>query len=85
MACAFLSAAYIVAVYHSMKEELRRSGPGTTPVKRRGASQFSQEAEGAAGALPGEFLAHGSSTASSGLVGRGRCPVPGRAPRLFQE
>ncbi|XP_048641832.1 DNA polymerase epsilon catalytic subunit A isoform X2 [Marmota marmota marmota] len=45
--------AYIVAVYHSMKEQLRRSGPGTTPVKRRGASQFSQEAEGAAGALPG--------------------------------
>uniref|UniRef100_A0A8C9PET8 DNA polymerase epsilon catalytic subunit n=1 Tax=Spermophilus dauricus TaxID=99837 RepID=A0A8C9PET8_SPEDA len=51
--CACLSAAYIVAVYHSMKEQLRRSGPGTTPVKRRGASQFSQEAEGAAGALPG--------------------------------
>ncbi|XP_047418330.1 DNA polymerase epsilon catalytic subunit A isoform X1 [Sciurus carolinensis] len=45
--------AYIVAVHHSMKEELRRGAPGTTPVKRRGASQFSQEAEGAAGALPG--------------------------------
>ncbi|XP_075389510.1 DNA polymerase epsilon catalytic subunit A isoform X1 [Tenrec ecaudatus] len=45
--------AYIVAVYHSMKEELRRSVPGSTPVKRRGASQFSQETEATAGALPG--------------------------------
>lgn len=49
-----LSAAYIVAVYQSMKDELRHSAPGSTPVKRKGASQFSQEAEGAAGALPGE-------------------------------
>lgn len=48
------SAAYIVAVYHSMKEELRRSAPGSTPVRRRAASQPSQEAHGAAGALPGE-------------------------------
>lgn len=45
--------AYIVAVYHSMKEELRRSTPGSTPVRRRGASQLSQEAQGEAGALPG--------------------------------
>lgn len=45
--------AYIVAVYHSMKDELRRTAPGSTPVKRRGSSQFSQDAEGAAGALPG--------------------------------
>ncbi|XP_059750084.1 DNA polymerase epsilon catalytic subunit A isoform X1 [Balaenoptera ricei] len=44
--------AYIVAVYHSMKEELRRGAPGSTPV-RRGASQLSQEAQGEAGALPG--------------------------------
>lgn len=49
-----LSAAYIVAVYHSMKNELRHTVPGSTPVKRKGASQFSQEAKGAAGALPGE-------------------------------
>ncbi|KAB1255676.1 DNA polymerase epsilon catalytic subunit A [Camelus dromedarius] len=45
--------AYIVAVYHSMKEELRRSTPGSTPVRRRGASQLSQEAQAGAGALPG--------------------------------
>ncbi|XP_010602547.1 DNA polymerase epsilon catalytic subunit A isoform X3 [Fukomys damarensis] len=45
--------AYIVAVYHSMKDELKRSAPGSTPVKRRGPSQFSQEAKGLAGALPG--------------------------------
>uniref|UniRef100_A0AC11CBA7 DNA polymerase epsilon, catalytic subunit n=1 Tax=Ovis aries TaxID=9940 RepID=A0AC11CBA7_SHEEP len=45
--------AYIVAVYHSMKEELRRSTPGSTPVRRRGASQLSQETQGEAGALPG--------------------------------
>ncbi|XP_036290221.1 DNA polymerase epsilon catalytic subunit A isoform X1 [Pipistrellus kuhlii] len=45
--------AYIVAVYHSMKEELRRSAPGSTPVRRRAASQPSQEARGAPGALPG--------------------------------
>lgn len=37
-----------------MKEELRRSTPGSTPVRRRGASQLSQEAQGEAGALPGE-------------------------------
>uniref|UniRef100_A0A2K6LF68 DNA polymerase epsilon catalytic subunit n=1 Tax=Rhinopithecus bieti TaxID=61621 RepID=A0A2K6LF68_RHIBE len=34
--------AYIVAVYHCMKDGLRRSHP----VRRRGASQLSQEAEG---------------------------------------
>nr|XP_035967011.1 DNA polymerase epsilon catalytic subunit A-like [Halichoerus grypus] len=44
--------AYVVAVYHSMKEELRRSAPGATPVRRRGPSQLSQDAP-AAGALPG--------------------------------
>ncbi|XP_045152673.1 leucine-rich colipase-like protein 1 [Echinops telfairi] len=48
-----LGLSYIVAVYHSMKEELRRSAPGSTPVKRRGASQFSQETEATAGSLPG--------------------------------
>lgn len=52
--CSLPSAAYIVAVYHSMKEELRRSAPGSTPVRRRAASQPSQEAQAAAGALPGE-------------------------------
>jgi hypothetical protein len=52
--CLPLSAAYIVAVYQSMKEELRHSAPGSTPVKRKGASQFSQESEGATGSLPGE-------------------------------
>lgn len=45
--------AYIVAVYHSMKEELRRSAPGSTPLRRRGSSQLSQEAQGTSGALPG--------------------------------
>lgn len=47
-------AAYIVAVHHSVREELRRSAPGCTPLRRRGPSQASQEAQGAAGALPGE-------------------------------
>lgn len=42
-----------MAVYHSMKEELRRSAPGSTPLRRRGPSQLSQDAP-AAGALPGE-------------------------------
>lgn len=45
--------AYIAAVYHSMKEELRRNAPGTTPVKRRGGSQASQQAVGDLSALPG--------------------------------
>uniref|UniRef100_A0A674ICE5 DNA polymerase epsilon catalytic subunit n=1 Tax=Terrapene triunguis TaxID=2587831 RepID=A0A674ICE5_9SAUR len=45
--------AYIVAVYHSMKEEMRRSAPGSTPVRRRASSQASQEAVGEAGAMPG--------------------------------
>lgn len=36
-----------------MKEELRRSAPGSTPLRRRGPSQLSQDAP-AAGALPGE-------------------------------
>ncbi|KAK2507903.1 hypothetical protein MC885_010384 [Smutsia gigantea] len=45
--------AYIVAVYHSMKEELRRSAPGSTPLRRRAPSQLSQEAQGTSGALPG--------------------------------
>lgn len=52
--CLSLSAAYIVAVYQSMKDELRHSAPGSTPVKRKGPSQLSQEAEGAARGLPGE-------------------------------
>ncbi|XP_066545416.1 DNA polymerase epsilon catalytic subunit A [Amia ocellicauda] len=45
--------AYIAAVYHSMREELRRNAPGATPIKRRGGSQVSQEATGDANALPG--------------------------------
>ncbi|KAF6729526.1 DNA polymerase epsilon catalytic subunit A [Oryzias melastigma] len=45
--------AYIAAVYHSMKEELRRNAPGATPVKRRGGSQASQQALGDSTALPG--------------------------------
>ncbi|AWP07054.1 putative DNA polymerase epsilon catalytic subunit A [Scophthalmus maximus] len=44
--------AYIAAVYHSMKEELRRNAPGATPVKRRGGSQASQQAVGDLSALP---------------------------------
>ncbi|KAI1232850.1 hypothetical protein IHE44_0006030 [Lamprotornis superbus] len=45
--------AYIVAVYHSMKEELRRNTPGSTPIKRRSTSQVSQEALGELRAMPG--------------------------------
>ncbi|RLV97718.1 hypothetical protein DV515_00011497 [Chloebia gouldiae] len=45
--------AYIVAVYHSMKEELRRNAPGSTPIKRRSTSQVSQEAPGELRAMPG--------------------------------
>uniref|UniRef100_A0A4W3JDP1 DNA polymerase epsilon catalytic subunit n=1 Tax=Callorhinchus milii TaxID=7868 RepID=A0A4W3JDP1_CALMI len=45
--------AYIVAVYHSMKEEMRRNAPGCTPIKRREASQTTQEPAGEAGALAG--------------------------------
>ncbi|XP_078523382.1 DNA polymerase epsilon catalytic subunit A isoform X2 [Lissotriton helveticus] len=45
--------AYIVAVYHSMREEMRRNAPGSTPIKRRQNSQISQEVEGEAGAMPG--------------------------------
>lgn len=48
--------AYIAAVYHSMKEELRRNAPGATPVKRRGGSQASQQAVGDLSALPGKML-----------------------------
>lgn len=52
----FSTPAYIAAVYHSMKEELRRNAPGTTPVKRRGGSQASQQAAGDLSALPGKIL-----------------------------
>lgn len=45
--------AYIAAVYHSMKEELRRNAPGATPIKRRGGSQASQQPLGDLSALPG--------------------------------
>nr|XP_023689121.1 DNA polymerase epsilon catalytic subunit A [Paramormyrops kingsleyae]XP_023689122.1 DNA polymerase epsilon catalytic subunit A [Paramormyrops kingsleyae]XP_023689123.1 DNA polymerase epsilon catalytic subunit A [Paramormyrops kingsleyae] len=45
--------AYIAAVYHSMKEELRRNAPGATPIKRRGGSQITQQAVGDSSALPG--------------------------------
>jgi len=49
-----LHPAYIAAVYHSMKEELRRNTPGATPIKRRGgASQATQQAAEDLGALPG--------------------------------
>ena len=51
---AHVSPAYVVAVYHSMKEELRRNAPGSTPVKRRSTSQVSQEVLGETGAMPGE-------------------------------
>ncbi|CAN8193292.1 unnamed protein product [Coccothraustes coccothraustes] len=45
--------AYIVAVYHSMKEELRHNTPGSTPIKRRSTIQMSQEALGELRAMPG--------------------------------
>lgn len=45
--------AYIVAVYHSMKEELRRNAPGCTPMKQRGVSQISQDPAGESGTLAG--------------------------------
>ncbi|XP_076126347.1 DNA polymerase epsilon catalytic subunit A [Alosa pseudoharengus] len=45
--------AYIAAVYHSMREELRRNAPGATPIKRRGGSQVSQQAAGDSNSLPG--------------------------------
>ncbi|XP_036454918.1 DNA polymerase epsilon catalytic subunit A [Colossoma macropomum] len=45
--------AYIAAVYHSMKEELRRNAPGATPIKRRGGSQITQQPAGDVSALPG--------------------------------
>lgn len=45
--------AYIAAVYHSMREELRRNTPGATPIKRRGGTQLSQQAAGDGTALPG--------------------------------
>lgn len=44
----------MAAVYHSMKEELRRSAPGATPIKRRGGSQITQQAAGGSSALPGK-------------------------------
>lgn len=47
------TAAYIAAIYHSMKEELRRNAPGATPIKRRGGSQASQQPLGDLSALPG--------------------------------
>uniref|UniRef100_A0A673NRS3 DNA polymerase epsilon catalytic subunit n=1 Tax=Sinocyclocheilus rhinocerous TaxID=307959 RepID=A0A673NRS3_9TELE len=45
--------AYIAAVYHSMRQELRRNAPGATPIKRRGATQASQQPTGDVSALPG--------------------------------
>ncbi|XP_027018753.2 DNA polymerase epsilon catalytic subunit A [Tachysurus fulvidraco] len=45
--------AYIAAVYHSMREELRRNAPGATPIKRRGGSQATQQPAGDVSALPG--------------------------------
>ncbi|TRY87471.1 hypothetical protein DNTS_035299 [Danionella cerebrum] len=45
--------AYIAAVYHSMRQELRRNAPGATPIKRRGATQASQQPMGDLSALPG--------------------------------
>lgn len=52
----WLFAAYIAAVYHSMKQELRRNAPGATPIKRRGATQASQQPTGDVSALPGKTL-----------------------------
>lgn len=52
----FIIAAYIVAVYHSMKEELRRNAPGCTPMKQRGVSQISQDPAGESGTLAGGKL-----------------------------
>lgn len=54
---AYVFPAYIVAVYHSMKEELRRNTPGNTPIKRRSTSQVSQETLGELRAMPGECQA----------------------------
>ncbi|XP_028851833.1 DNA polymerase epsilon catalytic subunit A isoform X2 [Denticeps clupeoides] len=45
--------AYIAAVYHSMREELRRNAPGATPIKRHKGTQASQQAAGDSSALPG--------------------------------
>uniref|UniRef100_A0A8C0VNH1 DNA polymerase epsilon catalytic subunit n=1 Tax=Cyanistes caeruleus TaxID=156563 RepID=A0A8C0VNH1_CYACU len=45
--------AYIVAVYHNMKEELRCNTPGSTPIKRRNTSQVSQETSGDLRAMSG--------------------------------
>lgn len=56
---AYVFPAYIVAVYHSMKEELRRNAPGSTPIKRRSTSQVSQEVLGELRAMPGERQALG--------------------------
>lgn len=52
----FSSPAYIAAVYHSMKEELRRNTLRATPIKRRGGSQASQQAVGDLSALPGKIM-----------------------------
>ncbi|XP_060547856.1 DNA polymerase epsilon catalytic subunit A [Pantherophis guttatus] len=45
--------AYIVAVHHSIKEEMQRNISGGTPVRRRTSSQTSQEAVGETGTMPG--------------------------------
>lgn len=54
MIIGWLFAAYIAAVYHSMRQELRRNAPGATPIKRRGATQASQQPTGDVSALPGK-------------------------------
>ncbi|ETE60432.1 DNA polymerase epsilon catalytic subunit A, partial [Ophiophagus hannah] len=48
--------AYIVAVHHSIKEEMQRSVSGGTPVRRRASSQASQEAVGETGTMPGAIV-----------------------------
>ncbi|XP_013919860.1 PREDICTED: DNA polymerase epsilon catalytic subunit A-like [Thamnophis sirtalis] len=45
--------AYIVAVHHSIKEEMKRNISGSTPVRRRAGSQASQQAAGETGTMPG--------------------------------
>ncbi|XP_063171878.1 DNA polymerase epsilon catalytic subunit A [Candoia aspera] len=47
--------AYIVAVHHSMKEEMQRNTHRSLPVRRRAGSQSSQEAVGEIGTMPGSI------------------------------
>lgn len=69
--------AYIVAVYHSMKEEIRRNSPGNTPIKRRANSQISQEPTAEAGVMPGE-----GQTASPHTLHKLLCSIASENPEL---